>query len=173
MGLYVTPVELKTAQAFVGRIHRHHQPPQGHRFSLGLWHHADNELHGVLVAGRPVARLAGHPCDVLEVTRLATDGIRNGCSILYAAAARAAAAMGFISIQTYILDTELGTSLRAAGWTYFGPAGGGQWHHTDGKERRTDQPTGIKGKWVKILNERPSARHTHTKLLIDPQERLL
>jgi hypothetical protein len=89
---------------------------------------------------------------VLEVVRLVTDGTPNACSMLYAAAARAGKALGFERIQTYILDTETGTSLVASGWQYEGVAGGGQWKHTDGKPRRTDQPTGMKGRWAKTLN---------------------
>ena len=53
----------------------------------------------------------------LEVNRLCSDGTKNTCSILYAAAARAARAMGYRKIITYTLDTESGVSLRAAGWT--------------------------------------------------------
>lgn len=64
--------------------------------------------------GRPVAR---HLDDgwTLEVNRLCTDGTRNACSMLYAAAWRAARAMGYKRLIPYILDTESGTSLRAAG----------------------------------------------------------
>ena len=110
---------------------------------------------GVAVVGRPVARLAGRPRDVAEVTRLCTDGTRNACSTLYAAAARAAKAIGFQRIQTYTLPEEGGTSLRASGWRCDGEAGGGQWKHTDGKPRRSDQPTSIKHRWSLDLNERP------------------
>ena len=60
--------------------------------------------------------------------------------------------MGYERIQTYVLDSETGTSLRASGWTCEGPAGGGQWKHTDGKPRRTDQPTDPKARWAKALN---------------------
>jgi len=35
-GLRVVPIELKTANQLVARWHRHHQPAQGHRFSLGV-----------------------------------------------------------------------------------------------------------------------------------------
>jgi hypothetical protein len=115
----------------------------------------DGTLHGAAIVGRPVARLAGSPRDVLEVVRLVTDGHPNACSHLYAAAARAGKALGYLRIQTYILDTESGASLRAAGWVDEGPAGGGQWKHTDGRERRTDQPTGIKTRWARQLNDRP------------------
>lgn len=152
--LYVIPLELAEANALVAQWHRHHQPSQGHRFSLGCIDD-DGALHGAAIVGRPVARLAGSPRDVLEVVRLVTDGTRNACSILYAAAARAGADMGYRRIQTYILDSELGTSLKASGWRYEGEAGGGQWKHTDGKPRRTDQPTGLKGRWSRDLSTRP------------------
>ena len=152
MSLRVVPIELREANALVALLHRHHKPVQGHRFSLGAIDGAGN-LRGAATIGRPVARLAGHPRAVLEVTRLVTDGTRNACSILYAAAARAGREMGYERIQTYILDSELGTSLKAAGWTCAGAAGGGQWKHTDGKPRRTDQPTELKERWFKALNE--------------------
>jgi len=152
--LCVVPVELKEANAFIAALHRHHQPVIGHRFSIGC---ADEsgELHGVAVVGRPVARLAGHPRDVAEVTRVATDGTYNACSMLYAAAARACKAMGFRRIQTYTLPSEGGASLRASGWIDEGPAGGGQWKHTDGRPRRTDQPTEVKTRWA-LTFSRPS-----------------
>lgn len=149
--LRVVPVELDEANALVSALHRHHQPAVGHRFSIGAIN-ADGVLVGAAVVGRPVARLAGSPRAVLEVVRLVTDGTPNACSILYAAAARAGRALGFERIQTYILDSEPGVSLRAAGWAYEGEAGGGQWKHTDGRPRRTDQPTGVKGRWAKNLN---------------------
>ena len=147
MSLTVVPIELAEANTFVATLHRHHAPAVGHRFSLGCVD-SDGLLHGVCIVGRPVARLAGHPRDVAEVTRLATDGTYNACSILYGAAARACKAMGFRRIQTYTLPQEGGASLRAAGWVNEGTAGGGQWKHTDGKPRRTDQPTSIKTRWA-------------------------
>ena len=151
MRLRVVPVELAEANVLVDRWHRHHKPAGGHRFSIGVVDE-NGVLHGAAIIGRPVARLAGSPRAVAEVTRLVTDGAPYACSMLYAAAARACKAIGFERIQTYILDTETGTSLRAAGWEYEGSAGGGQWKHTDGRPRRTDQPTGMKGRWSKALN---------------------
>lgn len=56
-----------------------------------------------------------------------TDGTRNACSMLYAAAWRAAKAMGYKRLVTYILDSENGASLRAAGWKCIGQAGGLRW----------------------------------------------
>lgn len=151
--LTVIPIELSEANAAVDAWHRHHQPCQGHRFSLGVVDD-DGVLHGACIVGRPVARLAGEPRKVLEVTRLVTDGTYNACSMLYSAAARAGKELGFEWIQTYILaDEETGTSLKASGWLCEGMAGGGQWKHTDGKERRTDQPTGKKTRWARQLGE--------------------
>lgn len=151
MTLRVVPLELDEANDLVAHWHRHHKPAVGHRFSLGVVD-PDGALHGAAIVGRPVARLAGTPREVLEVTRLVTDGTRNACSILYGAAARAGKALGYVRIQTYILDSETGASLRAAGWEDEGPTGGGQWAHTDGKPRRTDQPTSPKRRYGKRLN---------------------
>lgn len=149
--LIVVPIELSEANRLVAQWHRHHQPCQGHRFSLGCATVA-GRICGACIVGRPVARLAGSPREVLEVTRLVTDGTPNSCSALYAAAARTGAAMGYLRIQTYILESEPGVSLRGSGWICEGDAGGGQWKHTDGKARRTDQPTCMKQRWAKVLN---------------------
>lgn len=148
----VIPLELAEANALVAAWHRHHQPAVGHRFSIGVID-AEGVLRGAAIVGRPVARLAGSPRAVLEVTRLVTDGTPNACSMLYQGCARAGKAMGFERIQTYVLDSEAGTSLKAAGWIYEGAAGGGQWTGTDGKPRRTDQPTSLKGRWARTLNQ--------------------
>ena len=127
--LDIVPVSLAEANAFVERNHRHHKPVVGHKFSIGA---TDGEnIIGVAIVGRPVAR---HLDDgfTLEVNRLCTDGTYNACSILYAAAWRAARAMGYKRLVTYILDTENGASLRASGWKCIGQAGGKRW---SGKRR--------------------------------------
>ena len=144
--------ELREANAFVAEHHRHHKPVQGHRFSMAAFD--GGRVVGVVTVGRPVARMGGAPSEVLEVTRLCTDGTPNACSALYSAAARAGKALGYSRIQTYILATEPGTSLKAAGWTDEGEAGGGQWKHTDGKPRRTDQPIELKRRYARTLAAR-------------------
>lgn len=154
----MVPLTLAEANRLVARWHRHHQPVRGHRFSIGAI--GDNgETLGAAIVGRPVARLGGKPSEVCEVTRLVTNGEKNCCSFLYGATARIAKAMGFRRIQTYILATEPGTSLKAAGWTYEGETAGGQWEHSserqlrlDGGTRRRDQPTSRKIKWSKTLS---------------------
>lgn len=172
MHYHPVPLELSEANRLVDLWHRHHQPTQGHRFSIGVIDET-GVLHGAAIVGRPVARLAGSPRDVLEVVRLVTDGTENCCSLLYAAAARAGQAMGYTRIQTYVLNSELGTSLRAAGWTDEGEAGGGQWKHTDGKARRTDQPTELKRRWAKQLLDRPGLVHVPERMDVLPGQQEL
>lgn len=122
--LRLRPVSLREANEYVKLHHRHHKPVVGHKFSIGC--ESDDRLVGVVIVGRPVSRYLDDG-RTLEVTRLCTDGTRNACSFLYAAAARAAAAMGYDRIITYTLQSELGVSLRAAGWTCQGEAGGLRW----------------------------------------------
>ena len=122
--LCLTPITLREANAFVGRHHRHHKAVTGHKFSIGC--SQDGQLVGVAIMGRPVSRYLDDGL-TLEVNRLCTTEEKNVCSMLYAAAARAAKAMGYRKIITYTLDTEPGTSLRAAGWMCAGPAGGVRW----------------------------------------------
>jgi hypothetical protein len=83
-----------------------------------------------------------------EVTRVATDGTRNACSILYGAAWRAARALGYRKLVTYTLPEEGGASLRGAGWTVIGEAGGGSWSRKD-RPRIDTHPTQAKLRWEK------------------------
>lgn len=105
------------------------------------------EIVGVAIVGRPVSR---HLDDgwTLEVNRLCTDGTHNACSMLYAAAWRAARAMGYKRLVTYILDSESGTSLKASGWKCVGQAGGLRW---TGKRRPEVDlyPAQMKIRWEK------------------------
>lgn len=153
----VVPLTLKQANALVARLHRHHKPAVGHRFSLGLMTDDEN-LIGVVMVGRPVSRELPQ-YSVAEVTRLATDGTRNACSFLYGVAARVCREMGFERIQTYILESEPGTSLRASGWKFDGMTNGGDWNNSVSRKgtRRTDQPQEPKQRWVLDLRTRRRA----------------
>lgn len=125
MGLDLIPVTLKEANAFVEKYHRHHKAVVGHKFSIGCVN-GNDELVGVAIVGRPIARHLDNGL-TLEVNRLCTDGTRNACSILYSAAWRAARAMGYKKLITYILKSEIGTSLKASGWKCVGECGGLRW----------------------------------------------
>jgi hypothetical protein len=140
-------IELTEANEFVAKLHRHHKPVVGHRFSIGAA--VNGRLVGCVIVGRPVARQTDQK-NIAEVTRLTTDGTPNACSFLYAQAARAAKELAFKSIQTFILQTELGTSLKASGWKCEGMTKNGSWQTRP--DRRTDQPQEQKMKWVKNLN---------------------
>ena len=137
------PIGWREAKAFVEATHRHHFSPQGWNFGIGA--EKNGQLVGVVMVGRPVARMLDDGFTA-EVIRLATDGTRNACSFLYSAARRAALAMGFKRLITYILASEPGTSLKAAGWRFVRMAGGGSWSRPS--RRRVDKaPTDEKQLW--------------------------
>lgn len=117
-------LELAEANAFVTEHHRHHKPVVGHVFSIGAA--MNGKIVGIAVVGRPVSRFRDDGVTA-EVTRLATDGTKNACSFLYGASARAAFALGFKRIGTYILASEPGTSLTAAGWRFIAGTPGRSW----------------------------------------------
>lgn len=124
--LDLVPITLAEANAFVEQKHRHHGKTAGHKFSVAVGDTETGEIVGVAIVGRPVSRFLDDGW-TLEVNRLCTDGTKNACSMLYAAAWRAARAMGYKKLVTYILDSESGTSLKAAGWKCIGQAGGLRW----------------------------------------------
>lgn len=110
--LRVVPCTLRAARSFVGQHHRHHNPPQGGLFAIAA---ADGDtIVGVAIVGMPVARMTTDGYTA-EVTRLCTTGAKNACSMLYSACWRAARAMGYHRLITYILSDEPGTSLKASG----------------------------------------------------------
>lgn len=125
VNLRLVPLSLRQANDFVAAHHRHHQRVVGHKFSIGLMQDAD--LVGVAIVGRPVARALDDGVTA-EVTRLCTSGARNACSMLYAACWRAAKPMGYRRMLTYILASESGVSVRAAGWKHLSDVPGRSWN---------------------------------------------
>lgn len=126
----LVPVTLREARSFVAQHHRHHRAPQGGLFAVAAATNTD--IVAVAIIGRPVARELADDFTA-EVTRLCAaplvdgGGMRNACSLLYAAAWRAARALGYRRLVTYILASETGTSLRAAGWRCVAQTSGGTW----------------------------------------------
>lgn len=145
MTLSITPISFAEACAFVAQHHRHHKPPAGAKLWLAVTSAAGEAVCGVLIAGRPVARALDDGW-TLEVTRCCTDGTRNACSKLYAAASRAARALGYRKLLTYTLPEEGGASLRGAGWRLVGAAGGGSWN-CPSRPRVDTHPTQQKLRW--------------------------
>jgi hypothetical protein len=122
--LELVPTTLSDAGEFCLQHHRHHRPPAGGLFAVAV---ADGtSIRGVAIVGRPVAR-GNQDGFTAEVTRCATDGAKNACSMLYAASWRAARALGYRKLITYTLSEESGASLRAAGWKVIGEIRGRSW----------------------------------------------
>lgn len=145
----IVQMELKEANAFIAKYHRHHKPVVGHRFSIGA--SKNKKLVGVCIVGRPVARAINQK-EVVEVTRLCTDGTKNACSFLYSAAARVAKNLGYQTIQTYILKSETAVSLKASGWQILRLVNGRNWNCKSRGNRRIDQPMEDKVCWGRELN---------------------
>lgn len=143
MGLRLQPITFKEAYYFIEQHHRHHKPPTGAKFAIAC--NNGERVVGVIIVGRPVSR---HLDDTwtAEVSRCCTDGTKNVPSMLYSAAWRAARAMGYKRLITYTLNTEPGTSLKAAGWKIVGQAGGGTWNR-ESRPRIDHHPIGQKLLW--------------------------
>jgi hypothetical protein len=137
------PISLEEANAFVSAHHRHHKPVRGHKYSIAAYLYEG--LVGVVIVSRPVSRVRDDGL-TLEITRLCTDGTRNACSFLTGKAARAAFALGFERIGTYILLGETGIGLRAAGWTLISETKGGSWD-CPSRPRTDKHPTEPKTLW--------------------------
>lgn len=132
--LKVVPLHLWQANEMVAKLHRHHKPIRVAKFSIGA--SKEGKLVGVAICMRPACP-ALDDGTVVEVCRLATDGTDNACSLLYATCAKIAKLMGYAKITTYILESEPGTSLKAAGWVLEKTGCGGT---PQGK--RTNRPNG-------------------------------
>ena len=111
--LKIGPCELKDANNFVTENHRHHKKVTGHRWSTSV--STKDGVVGVAIIGRPVARMTDQR-RIVEAVRVCTDGTPNACSALYGAVCRQQRSHGYEKAQTFILESEPGTSLRAAGW---------------------------------------------------------
>ncbi len=157
--LKAVPMSFRDVSAYVSKYHRHHAPVRGDRFRLGVI--AGDQLVGVIQVGNPVNRELndGWTC---EVVRCCTDGTRNACSFLYSRAARIAKELGYKKIITYILQSEMGTSLKASGWHLAKEGvGGGTWIRSDRLnfeeislfDRKPKYSTEKKQRWEKELQK--------------------
>ena len=157
----IVPIDWKTARKFVYDEHRHHVPPIGRIFQLGL--KTGETLVGVAICGRPVGSKIDYR-KILDVGRLCVlENNPNACSKLYATCARIAKEMGYESITTYTLESEPGTSLKAAGWICEGKTGSlGKNHGSKNRQRSkvtielyetiVKYPDEETVRWRKILN---------------------
>ena len=150
-----SPLNLSTANEYIIKNHRHHTKVRGCKFCIGIKDEFE-QLRGVAIAGRPLSRHQDSGL-TLEVTRLCTDGIKNGCSKLYSTVARIAKEMGYQKIITYTLDSEIGSSLRASGWKCDGTSPGGVWSPRNKQfslfSFTNHYPVEVKKRWSKVLNK--------------------
>lgn len=149
--LIVTPCTIREACLYIDQIHRHHRAPQGALFAVAcstIDKSGSAVIVGVATVGRPVARREATDSWCAEITRVATDGTKNACSLLYGACWRAARALGYQRLITYTLQSEAGVSLRASGWIVVGETRGGSWS-CKSRPRVDKHPLQAKIKWSK------------------------
>lgn len=137
--LRVVPCTISRARAFVDEHHRHLPAPVSGLFAVGLAQ--GDALVGVAIVGRPVAR-ALQDGGTAEVTRVCTLGHPNACSMLLGACRRVARSLGYRRLVSYTLESEPGTSLRAAGWRETAAVRGRSWNCPS----RPRQPGATNGK---------------------------
>jgi hypothetical protein len=123
MKLQLLPMSLREASEFVQSFHRHppHEGKVRGKFAMGA--SDGDQLWGVVIVGRPLARLLndGYTAEVLRLC--SRPGAPKGTnSFLYAKAWRAWEAQGGRRIVTYTLESESGASLRGVGWKIAGKA---------------------------------------------------
>jgi hypothetical protein len=141
----VIPLELKEANVFVAENHRHHDPVKRDKWRFGVVDDT-GKIIGVLHAGRPLSR---YLCDgkTIEILRCCSDGTPNLCSFMLGRARKIAKTMGYSKIISYILDTESGTSYKAAGWHKEADVRGQSWH-SEKRPRQTTAPVCNKQRWA-------------------------
>lgn len=160
--MVAVPIELKDAQNYINKFHRHHQAAHRDKFRIAAME--DGEIIGVVQVGRPVSRVLDDG-KTLEVLRLCTNWKKDVCSFIYSRAARIAKEMGYTKIITYILESETGTSLKASGWKLEADGVGGSDWNVPSRPRevvasqmslfpeKQKYPVGVKKqRWVKLLN---------------------
>lgn len=145
--LRLRPITVKAALKAVADMHRHLPKLQGGLFAVAV-EDEDGTLRGVGVVGNPPRVWQGTERAV--VTRVATDGAQNACSLIYGALCRAAKALGYREVWTYTLPEEPGTSLRAAGFEEVGLSAGGE-HDRPSRRRRAAVHPGPKRRWRRRL----------------------
>lgn len=136
--LYLRPWTVKRSASldFVRDVHRRLPKIQGAMWCVSI-RNAVGDVVGVALVGHPSQEQTNDDYQHLRVLRVAVkEGHKNGCSMLYGAAWRAARAMGVLRMDTFTDLDEPGTSLRAAGWIQDGTTAGGDY----GRPSRARKP---------------------------------
>ena len=146
MRLSIEPITVKAARARVKAWHRHLPDLQGGLFAAAV--SVDGEIAGVAIAGNPPRVWQGTGRFV--ISRVATTGAKNACSMLYGAICRAGQALGYREAWTYTLPDEPGASLRAAGFADMGVTAGGE-HDREKRPRKPARHPEPKRRWMRRL----------------------
>lgn len=151
MALRAAPCTVKAAKKWVKALHRHFPIVHGGLFAVAVVDES-GQVRGVGIAGLPPPTWEGS--GKIVVSRIATDGARNACSLIYGSLCRAAQALGYSEAWTYTLPEENGASLRASGFAHMGETDGrGDWSRPNiGRHR--DLPgfaTSVKQRWMRKL----------------------
>lgn len=159
MSAELAPITVKAALRQVKAWHRHLPDLQGGLFAVQVVEPDsvfDGTFHcvGVGVVGNPPRVWQGERRAV--ISRVATPGYENACSMIYGALARAAKALGYHEIWTYTLPEESGVSLRAAGFQDKGLTAGGEWCRPS-RNRQPAVRSERKRRWMRALSGRSSA----------------
>lgn len=146
------PLELKEANDFVAKLHRHHDPVYRDKMRFGCIAN-DGHLCGVIQMARPVSRMLDDGMTI-EVVRCCTDGTKNACSFLYSRAAKIAEIMGYKKIITYILESENGANLKASGYSLEAEGvGGGSWSRPSRPREKQGYSISKKNRYSKTLGD--------------------
>lgn len=144
----IAPCTVKAAKKIVKEWHRHLPDLQGGLFAAMCVDPA-GECVGVAVAGNP-ARVWQKQAK-LVISRVATAGYENACSMLYGALCRAAKALGYREVWTYTMPHEPGTSLRAAGFEDMGLTDQDADWDRPSRSRKPPKVEGPKRRWRRKL----------------------
>lgn len=145
----IVPLTVSAAQWWISGVHRHLPRVQGGLFAAAV---LDGDVPvGIALAANPARVWQG--TGRIVISRVATGGGQNACSMLYGALCRAAQAIGYREAWTYTLPEEPGTSLRAAGFEDMGLTKGGE-HDRPSRRRAPAVRPDRKRRWRRLLEAR-------------------
>lgn len=167
--LRVVPCTGKQASEYVKRKHRHLPVVSDRvRFACAVAFDDPRDFVGVGIVGNGPPEWEG--TGRASITRTATSGVHNACSMILGALASAAKALGYVEVWTYTLPCESGASLRAAGFEDMGWTDEDADWSSASKARRAPTVPGAKRRWRRRLSDappwaRPSAQTSDEALL--------
>lgn len=148
----LAPCTVKAAIRLVEEWHRHLPELQGGLFAVRVIEDGV-ECVGVGIAGNPSRVWQG--TGRIVISRVATTGKENACSMIYGSLCRASKALGYHEAWTYTLPDEPGTSLRAAGFMDMGLTAGGEWDRPS-RPRQLALISDPKRRWLRPLSANKS-----------------